>query len=159
MHYICYHHCIHTVTLLHVSALKRPSSRTTDPLCQQSQQNTCPDVNIWQSKPHRHQCTDTKTMKSTRYSKAPFIDLCFILNSTPVVNVIYLSDAIWLRCAVCGRCPTISSTSVRHSRRIRCFLVCPKLKCVCGLNAYFKLHQGVNHSMTHALSFLTEDTL
>jgi hypothetical protein len=35
--------------------------------------------------------------------------------STPIVNAVYRSDAIWLRCAVYAPCPTISSTSVRRT--------------------------------------------
>jgi len=34
------------ITLLHVSALKRPSSGSTDTFRVQGQQNECPDVNI-----------------------------------------------------------------------------------------------------------------
>jgi hypothetical protein len=33
-------------TLLHISALKWPSLRSTDTFCEKSQQNTCPDANI-----------------------------------------------------------------------------------------------------------------
>ena len=46
MHYICEHHFIHTVTLLHVSALKGPSSESTDTFYEQVQQKVWPDVNI-----------------------------------------------------------------------------------------------------------------
>ena len=39
--------CVNTtVTLLHVSALKGPTSGSTDALCVQGQQNMCPDVSI-----------------------------------------------------------------------------------------------------------------
>jgi len=37
-------------TLYHVSALKEPSSGSTDTFCEQGQQNTCPHVNIWKAK-------------------------------------------------------------------------------------------------------------
>jgi len=37
---------IHIETLLHVSALKWPTSGSTDTFREQSQQKTCPDVNI-----------------------------------------------------------------------------------------------------------------
>ena len=36
-------------TLLHVSALKAPSSGSTDTFCEHGQQNACPDVNIWKA--------------------------------------------------------------------------------------------------------------
>ena len=65
--------------------------------------------------------------------------------STPIAYVIYRSDAIWLRCAVYARCPTISSTSFRHSHIMHWFLIRSKLKCFCSFNGYFKLHQGVTH--------------
>jgi len=37
---------MHSVTLLHVSALNGPSTGSTDTFCEQGQQNACPDVNI-----------------------------------------------------------------------------------------------------------------
>jgi hypothetical protein len=50
MHYLRSHHFIHTVTLLQVSALKRPF----DAFCEQGQQNTCPGVNISEVKIYLH---------------------------------------------------------------------------------------------------------
>ena len=46
MSYICWHHFIHTVTILHVTALKRTSSGSTHIFREQVQQNTCLEVNI-----------------------------------------------------------------------------------------------------------------
>jgi len=45
------YHFIHTVTLLHVSTLKGPSTGSTDTFFEKCQQNMCPDVNIkiWSS--------------------------------------------------------------------------------------------------------------
>jgi len=40
------YHFIHTVTLLHVSALKGPSSGRFDTFREQGLPNMCPDVNI-----------------------------------------------------------------------------------------------------------------
>ena len=120
---------------------KGPSSERTDTFCEQGQQNACPDVNIWKSKLHWHQCTDMKWIKFTRYSKTPFIGLWLILTA----HFIYRSGAIWLPCAVYAPLPTVSSTSVRHSQTIYIVLILSKLKCFCGLNAYCKLDQGVTH--------------
>ena len=39
--YICQHHFIHNGTLLHVSALKVPSSGSTDSFCEQSHKVFC----------------------------------------------------------------------------------------------------------------------
>ena len=40
------HHCIHTFTMLHVSAPEGPSAGSTGTFCEQGQQNACPAVNI-----------------------------------------------------------------------------------------------------------------
>ena len=59
LHYICLHHCIHTATLLHVSALKGPSSGSTDTICEQGQLNTCSITNIPEDGPFKAETFST----------------------------------------------------------------------------------------------------
>jgi len=60
-----------------------------------------------------------KQIKSTRYSKTPFICLLLYSYGSPVADVIYRRDAIWLCCAVYARCPNyffdLSSSLARNT--------------------------------------------
>ena len=37
---------MHTITFVHVSSIKWPSSGSTDTFCEHGEQNACPDVNV-----------------------------------------------------------------------------------------------------------------